>query len=93
MAELDADEANPFWKRLLEPEKAYGIDFKQEIAPILERALNTGMSMSAAESAIRNQSRKPAFFEEETKGVHANDIEQRKLREMAKIRQNEIALA
>jgi hypothetical protein len=54
MEELNADEANPFWKRLLEPDKAYGIDFKQEIAPILERALNTGMSMAAAESAIRN---------------------------------------
>jgi len=37
MEELAADEANPFWKRLLEPEKAYGANV--ELAPIMEKAL------------------------------------------------------
>ena len=47
MDEIDAAEANPFWKRLLEPETAYGIDFNQPIAPILEKALGTGFSKAA----------------------------------------------
>ena len=42
MEEIDASEANPFWKRLLEPETAYGINLNQPIAPILEKALGTG---------------------------------------------------
>ena len=47
MEELDASDANPFWKRLLEPDKAYGVDLNQPIAPILEKALNTGFSVAA----------------------------------------------
>ena len=42
MEEIDADEANPFWKRLLEPEKAYGVDLTKAVAPSIERALNSG---------------------------------------------------
>ena len=44
MDELQADEANPFWKRLLEPETAYGVNMNQPIAPMLEKALNTGFN-------------------------------------------------
>lgn len=47
MEEIDASEANPFWKRLLEPENAYGIDLNHQIAPVLEKALNTGFSAAA----------------------------------------------
>ena len=36
MAELSVDDANPFWKRLLEPEKAYGIDMNVQLAPVIE---------------------------------------------------------
>lgn len=54
MDELAADEANPFWKRLLEPDKAYGIDLTKPIAPILEKALNTGMSSHAGMTAQSN---------------------------------------
>ena len=36
MDELAVDEANPFWKRLLEPETAYGVDVTKPIAPVLE---------------------------------------------------------
>ena len=46
MEEIDADDANPFWKRLLEPEKAYGIDLTKAVAPSIERALNTRQSFS-----------------------------------------------
>ena len=51
MDELEANEANPFWKRLLEPERAYGIDTSQPIAPVLEKALNTGFSSTAGLAA------------------------------------------
>ena len=47
MEEIDAGEANPFWKRLLEPDKAYGVDLNQPIAPVLEKALGTGFSVGA----------------------------------------------
>ena len=47
MDELEVSDASPFWKRLLEPDKAYGINMNQQIAPVLEKALNTGMSSAA----------------------------------------------
>ena len=51
MEEIDAGEANPFWKRLLEPDKAYGVDLTQPIAPVLEKALGTGFSAAAGHTA------------------------------------------
>lgn len=42
MDEIDAVEANPFWKRLLAPDTSYGLDLNQPIAPVLEKALGTG---------------------------------------------------
>ena len=47
MADLAADDANPFWKRLLQPDKAYGIDLNKEIAPVIQEALDTGMVKTA----------------------------------------------
>ena len=71
MEEMEADEANPFWKRLLAPEKAYGVDVTQSLAPVLEKALNTGFSQQAGltgQSALRDFM--PARQdEEETKGT------------------------
>ena len=103
MEELEADDANPFWKRLLEPEKAYGVDLTQPIAPMLEKALNTGFSSQAGYTNERAlQAFNPAQQDqsedyEETKGepvgVGGDENEQKKMKEMAKIRQNELALA
>ena len=47
MADLAADDENPFWKRLLQPDKAYGIDLNKEIAPVIQEALDTGMVRTA----------------------------------------------
>ena len=55
MAELCNDEANPFWKRLLAPDKAYGIDLKQEIAPVIMEALETGMVKTAGQLGMALQ--------------------------------------
>ena len=91
MEEIDASEANPFWKRLLEPETAYGINLNQPIAPILEKALGTGnFGQTDSQNAAAMQ------YEEESKasgvrGVAADEI--KRMREMDKIRQNELALA
>ena len=46
MAELCGDDANPFWKRLLAPGQNYGVDVKP-IAPVIEQALDTGMTTAA----------------------------------------------
>ena len=48
MDEIDAVEANPFWKRLLAPDTSYGLDLNQPIAPVLEKALGTGNFNAAA---------------------------------------------
>lgn len=50
MEELEVSDANPFWQRLLEPEKAYGLDLSKPIAPVLEKALNTGFSQRAGQT-------------------------------------------
>jgi len=52
MDELEVSEANPFWARLLAPEQAYGIDLTKPIAPVLEKALATGMSAQAAKTGL-----------------------------------------
>lgn len=52
MEDLAADEANPFWKRLLEPEKAYGANI--ELAPIMEKALQSGMAASIRTQGFEN---------------------------------------
>ena len=35
MEELAADDANPFWKRFLQPEQNYGVDDRL-LAPVIE---------------------------------------------------------
>lgn len=78
MAELCEDEENPFWKRLLQPEKAYGVDLTQEIAPVISQALNTGMSST-------NIPKKMAAAAEGTQ-TQMDAAEQKKIKELAKIR-------
>ena len=54
MDELEVSDANPFWQRLLAPETAYGVDLTKEMAPVLEKALATGMSSQAATTGMHN---------------------------------------
>ena len=41
MEELAAGDANPFWKKFLQPEQHYGVGLDKPLAPVIEQALNT----------------------------------------------------
>ena len=41
MEELAADDANPFWKRFLQPEQHYAAGLDKPLAPLIEQALQT----------------------------------------------------
>ena len=41
MEELAAGDANPFWKRFLQPEQHYGAGLDKPLAPVIEQALQT----------------------------------------------------
>ena len=95
MEELEVNDANPFWQRLLAPEKAYGVDVSQPIAPVLEQALNTGLSKKMGQSTTSAfQNFRPPAAGEEVKGTdELNEEERKRIQAMAKIRQNELQLA
>ena len=67
------------------PEKAYGVDLTKDIAPVLEKALATGMSSQAATTGMHNfRPAGPASEDEEVKGL--DEIADKRMREMVKIR-------
>ena len=85
MEELAAGDANPFWKKFLQPDQHYGVGLDKPLAPVIEQALNTeqGKDQPTAFNQIT--------LYEESKGEKSKDakedaLERKKMKELAKIR-------